>query len=42
MAISIEPAQDRHLPAILAIHNDAVLTTTAIWDAPARLTAAMT
>ncbi|HEY8566670.1 MAG TPA: GNAT family N-acetyltransferase [Beijerinckiaceae bacterium] len=32
MAISIEPAREAHLPAILAIHNDAVLTTTAIWD----------
>ena len=28
----IRDARDFDLPAILAIHNDAILTTTAIWD----------
>lgn len=31
-ALSIRPAEEGDLPAILAIHNDAVLTTTAIWS----------
>ncbi|MBV6658346.1 MAG: N-acetyltransferase, partial [Devosiaceae bacterium] len=28
----IRPLEDRDLPAVLAIHNDAVANTTAIWD----------
>ena len=32
MAVSIRAAVEADLPAILAIHNDAVLTTTAIWS----------
>jgi L-amino acid N-acyltransferase len=31
-SIEIRAARDEDLPAILAIHNDAVLTTTAVWD----------
>ena len=32
MTIAIRAATEDDLPAILAIHNDAVLTTTAIWS----------
>jgi phosphinothricin acetyltransferase len=32
MTSRISPAQVEHLPAILAIYNDAVLNTTASWD----------
>lgn len=32
MTYAIRPASEEDLPAILAIHNDAVLDTTAIWS----------
>jgi phosphinothricin acetyltransferase len=32
MTVAIRPATDHHLPAILAIYNDAVRHTTAIWN----------
>ncbi len=32
--IAIDPVRDADLPAILAIHNDAVATSTAIWNEP--------
>lgn len=31
-AVAVRPAEERDLPAILAIYNDAVLNTTAVYD----------